>query len=160
MKSKLSSIFLILLILLNGILIFMLLIRPHEARHRPEPNFLIETLQFNEVQKNEFRALDNTHRGVMMNFDEQLKEQKDILFNSFYKENFNADSLTAKIGFIEEKKHAELYRFFSKVRAICSKEQAQTFDKIIQKALRAGDRRPPKEERMPPREHGMPPPKK
>ncbi|MGK0414476.1 MAG: protein CpxP, partial [Polaribacter sp.] len=88
------------------------------------------------------------------------KEQKDILFNSFYKENFNADSLTAKIGFIEEKKHAELYRFFSKVRVICSKEQAQTFDEIIQKALRAGDRRPPKEERMPPREHGMPPQKK
>ena len=117
MKSKLLPILLIFLVVLNGVLIFMLINKPHEKqRQRPERNFLTEQLQFSDVQKEQFRELDEVHRDIMKAMDKNIKEQKDILFSSFYKDNFNSDSLTNKIGFLEGTKEAELFLFFKKVR--------------------------------------------
>ena len=153
MKSKLLPILLFLLMLLNGVLIFMLINKPHEKRKdRPERNFLTEQLQFSDTQKEQFVELDKLHRVNMMGIDKAIKEQKDVLFNSFSKENFNLDSLTNKIGFLEGKKEAEVFSFFHKVRTLCNLNQAKKFDKIIKKALKGGERRPPREGRMPPAE--------
>ena len=113
MKSKLLPYLLFLLILLNGVLIFMLIKKPHENRNRPERNFLTEQLQFSETQKDQFRVLDETHRNVMMRIDKNINEQKEVLFNSFSKENFNLDSLTNKIAVLSGKKESEVFNFFS-----------------------------------------------
>ena len=155
MKSKLLPILLFLLILLNGVLIFMLVKKPHENRKNgPERSFLMEQLQFSDTQKEQFIEFDNAHRNVMMRIDRNVKEQKDVLFNSFQKENFNIDSLTNVIGLLEGKKEAEVFIFFSKVRTLCNSNQTIKFDKIIKKALKRGDRKPPKDRRMPPPENG------
>jgi protein CpxP len=154
MKSKLLPILLILLIILNGILIFMLLKKPHESkRHSQERNFLIQELQFTDHQKDKFLSFDTAHRENMMRLDQEIRKQKDRMFNSFSNENLNLDSLTTKTGLLEGKKDAELFRFFSKVRNICTKEQQSNFDKIINKALKGGKERPPRGE------NGMPPPR-
>ncbi|MCI2227829.1 hypothetical protein MC378_01535 [Polaribacter sp. MSW13] len=159
MKSKLLPILLVLLIFLNAVLIFMLLTKPHEKpQHRQEGNFLIERLQFNDDQKEQFRELDKTHREFMMNFENQIRKNKDVLFNSFSKENFNSDSIISTISVLQAKKDTELYRFFSKVRKICTKKQVKVFDDIINEALK-GSERPPVNERGPRlRNEGMPPP--
>jgi protein CpxP len=163
MRSKLLPISLFLLIILNGILIFMLLKKPHESkRHSQERNFLIQELQFTDHQKDKFLSFDTAHRENMMRLDQEIRKQKDRIFNSFSNENLNLDSLTAKTGLLEGKKDAELFRFFSKVRNICTEEQQINFDKIINKALKVGKERPPrrKGKNHPPRgENGMPPPR-
>lgn len=160
MKSKLLPIFLFLLIILNGVLIFMLVKKPHEnLRNNPSNNFLTEQLQFSEDQKEAFQVLDEEHRNLMIHFEETIKDQKDILFSSFNNEDFNVDSLTVKIGLLEAKKDAQVFSFFKKVRRLCTVEQAKKFDKIIKQAIRGGERRPPNDGRMPPpRNEGMPPP--
>ena len=160
MKSKLLPIFLLLLILLNGVLIFMLVKRPHEnQRDNQKRNFLSEQLNFSDAQKEQFNDLDIVHRGFMQDLEENLREQKDVLFNSFQKKNFNLDSITTNIGILEAKKDVEVFTFFSKVRTLCTTEQAQKFDKIIKEAIRGGERRPPNSGRMPPPDNeGMPPP--
>ncbi|KGL63678.1 hypothetical protein [Polaribacter sp. Hel1_85] len=160
MKSKLLPILLFLLILLNGVLIFMLVKKTHEKRvPRPERNFLIEQLQFSESQTKQFKELDKIHRGFMLKIDNEVRDLKDVLFNSLQKENFNVDSLTSKIGLLEAKKDSEVFNFFKKVRSLCNSEQLQNFDKIIEKALRGGDRRLPIDGRNPPPGNdGMPPP--
>ena len=163
MKSKLLPILFILLIILNGILIFMLLKKPHEnKKHAQERNFLIQELQFTEHQKDKFLSFDSVHREKMMRLEQQIRKQKVRMFNSFSNENLNLDSLTTKTGLLEGKKDAELFRFFSEVRNICTEEQQNNFDKIINKALKGGKERPPrrKGENHPPRgENGMSPPR-
>jgi protein CpxP len=145
MKSKLLPVLLILLIILNGILIFMLLKKPHESkRHSQERNFLIQELQFTDRQKDKFLSFDTAHRENMMRLEQQIRKQKDRMFNSFSNENLNLDSLTTKTGLLEGKKDAELFRFFRKVRNICTEEQQIDFDKIINKALKGGSERAPR----------------
>lgn len=161
MKSKLLPALLIVLILLNGVLIFMLIKKPHENRRRQtERNFLTEQLQFSENQNDKFRGLDRVHRKNMMNLDRQIRKQKDILYNSFGDEKINTDSLIAITGNLEVKKEMEIFNFFKSVRKICTQEQQKKFDVIINKALKRANSGPPKEgKNHPPRNGEMPPPR-
>jgi hypothetical protein len=155
MNSKLRPILLIVLILLNGVLIFMLVKKPHENRqHQKERSFLTEQLNFSEAQKIQFIDLDIPHRNFMMKLDKEIAISKEVLFNSFSNENFNSDEIVRRIGDLEAKKEAEVFRFFSKVRVLCTENQAQSFDKIIKKALKGGKRKPPRGrgENHPPKE--------
>lgn len=165
MKLKLIPVLLVILMLLNGILIFMLIKKPHEnQREFKQRNFLPEQLEFSEDQTKQFVSLDKTHRDFMMSLDKVIMTQKDVLFNSFQKEDFNIDSLTNKIGLLEAKKESEVFGFFKKVRTICNEEQAAKIDKLIKQALRGagGEGRqrmpPPRDGEMPYHNEGMPPP--
>lgn len=158
MKSKLLPIILFLLILLNGVLIFMLVKKPQNRfNQKSKSNFLTQELQFSEDQTMQFNEFERIHRDVMMEIEEQVREQKDVLFNSFQKEGINLDSLTTKIGLLQGDKDLEVYVFFKKVRTLCTLEQSEKFDKIIKKALRGGQRGPGGEG-GPTNEGDMPPP--
>ena len=101
----------------------------------------------------QFNEFERVHRDVMTEIDEQVRAQKDILFNSFQKEAVNLDSLITKIGLLQGKKDLEVFIFFKKIRKLCTLEQSKNFDKIIKKALRGEERRPPNEGDMPPPPH-------
>lgn len=160
MKSKLLPILLVVLILLNGVLIFMLIKKPHlNRKENAERSFLIEQLQFSESQQEKFKTLDNIHRDRMMNLEVSIRKQKDILFNSFADETINVDSLARVAGNLEIKKELEVFNFFKEVRKICTPEQQNKFDAIIKEAIRGGDSRPPRNnENHPPNGERMPPP--
>jgi len=154
MKSKLLPVLLVILILLNGVLIFMLIKKPHEnKRHQQEKNFLIEELQFTDIQKDKFLSFDTVHSGNMMRLEQQIRKQKDVLFNSFSDGVVNIDSLGVLIGKLAGKKDVEVFRFFKSVRKICTKDQQEKFDKIIKKALKRGKKGPPGGRRMSPPEN-------
>jgi hypothetical protein len=155
MKSKLLPVLLVILMLLNGVLIFMLIKKPHEnKRHPQERNFLIRELQFTNNQKDKFLSFDILHRENMMRFDQQLRRQKDVMFNSFSESVTNIDSLSLLIGELTRKKEVEVFRFFKSVRKICTKDQQAKFDRIISKALKGGKKGPPKGRRIPPPKDG------
>ena len=151
MKSKLLPVLLVILMLLNGVLIFMLIKKPHEnKRHPQERDFLIMELKFTNNQKDKFLSFDTLHRENMMRFDQQIRRQKDVIFNSFSESLTNIDSLSLLIGELTRKKEVEVFRFFKSVRKICTKDQQAKFDKIISKALKGGKKGPPKVRRIPP----------
>ena len=85
MKPKLLPVLLVLLILLNGVLIFMLIKKPHQRPklNHKERNFLSEKLQFSDKQEIQFLEYDNAHRETMMVLDKEIRGRKDLLFNSF-----------------------------------------------------------------------------
>lgn len=150
MKSKLLLVLLILLVVLNGVLIFMLIHKPHQnKRPKEEGNFLIEQLQFTDTQKDRFIILDHVHRDHMMSFDHQIRKNKDVLFNSFADKTINIDSLSRVIGILQGKKEMEVFDFFKAVRKICNSKQQEKFDKIIKKAIRAGRKGPSRKGEMP-----------
>ena len=153
MKSKLIPLLLIMLVLLNGVLIFMVIKKPHQNRsqnQKKEKNFLTEQLEFTENQEVNFISLDEFHGNSMMNLDHQIRKQKDALFNSFSNENINIDSLSQIIGKLEGKKEAEVFRFFKSVRKICTPKQQGVFVEIIKKAMKGRKQGPPEKGEMPP----------
>ena len=155
MKSKLLPVLLVILMLLNGILIFMLIKKPQENKRHPQKrNFLIRELQFTDNQKDKFLSFDTLHRENMMRFDQQIRRQKDVIFNSFSESLTNIDSLSILIGELTRKKEVEVFRFFKSVRKICTKDQQAKFNKIISKALKGGKKGPPKGRRIPPPKDG------
>jgi hypothetical protein len=155
MKSKLLPVLLVILMLLNGILIFMLIKKPQENKRHPQKrNFLIRELQFTDNQKDKFLSFDTLHRENMMRFDQQIRRQKDVMFNSFSESLTNIDSLSLLIGELTRKKEVEVFRFFKSVRKICTKDQQAKFNKIISKALKGGLKGPPKGRRIPPPKDG------
>lgn len=161
MKSKLLPALLIVLILLNGVLIFMLIKKPHQNRNnRPERIFLAEQLQFSEAQNDILIRLDNDHKENMNSIDYEIRTQKDILYNSFGNEKLNKDSLIHITGNLEVKKELEVFNFFNSVRKICTSEQQEKFDAIINKALKGGNQGPPRNgQNPPPRDGRIPPPR-
>lgn len=161
MKSKLLPVTLLVLILLNGVLIFMLIAKSKENKTlRPERSFLTEQLQFSKVQTEKFRNLDAIHKEKMMELDHQIRFQKDILFNSFGDKNINIDSLVHITGTLEAKKNLEVFTFFNSVKNICTKEQQEKFNEIINKAIKIGKPGPPEKggNHPPLRDGNMPPP--
>lgn len=162
MKSKLLPTLLIILILLNGVLIFMLIKKPHEIeKHNSGKNFLTEQLNFSESQKELFNNLDEVHREKMLKLDLEIRRKKDVLFNSFNDESIQVDSLIIAASALEVDKELEVYHFFKSVRKICNIEQQKKFDIIINEALKGGQSSPPprKGKNHPPREGVMPPPR-
>lgn len=160
MKSKLLPITLLVLVLLNGVLIFMLITKsPQKKKLGSEKNFLTEQLQFSATQEEQFKSLDAVHKRKMMELDHQIMRQKDVLFNSFGDESINIDSLVNITGKLEAKKDLEIFTFFSSVKKICTKSQQEKFNEIINKALKGG--KPGlggKDGNHPPRNGDMPPP--
>jgi hypothetical protein len=162
MKPKLLPVLLVLLILLNGVLIFMLIKKPHQRPklNHKERNFLSEKLQFSDKQEIQFLEYDNAHRETMMVLDKEIRGRKDLLSKSFADEKINIDSIAKIIGDLELKKELEVFRFFKSVRNLCTENQQKEFDVIIEKAIKGG---PPGlregDRKGPPRNGGMPPPK-
>jgi protein CpxP len=159
MKSKLLPIILTILILLNGVLIFMLIKKPHQNK-KNDRNFLTKQLEFTDIQNKKFISFDDFHKETMKGLDHKIRKHKDLLFNSFSDNTINIDSLSQIIGKLEGEKEGEVFRFFKSVRNICSKEQQQEFDNIINNALKGGKKESPKDGRNhPPRKGTMPPPR-
>ena len=161
MKSKLLPTLLVVIILLNGVLIFMLVKKTHQNKKHPsERNFLTDQLKFSENQHKQFKNLDDIHRSSMSILDKKIRIQKDILFNSFADNNINIDSLTKIIGSFEGEKELEVFRFFKSVRTLCTSDQQKKFDIIINKAIKGSKPRPPSNGgNHPPRGGGISPPR-
>lgn len=158
MKSKLLPIILIVLVLLNVVLIFMLIKKPHQKRNN-ESRFLTEQLEFTNNQNEKFILIDNAHREAMKSLDSNIIKQKELLFNSFSDNSINVDSLSKIIGELEGRKEAEVFRFFKSVRDLCTKSQQEKFNKIINKAIRGGGKGEPRDgKNHSPKDGRMPPP--
>ncbi len=160
MKSKLLPVLLVMLILLNGVLIFMLIKKPHKkGNQNQEREFLSKQLKFTEDQQIKFINLDEIHRERMMEFEEQIRKHKDLLFHSFSNDDVNIDSISKIIGRIDGEREVEVFQFFRSVRKICTVDQQEKFDTIIEKALKGGQNGPQRDGRNhPPGREGMPPP--
>ncbi len=152
MRKKILYIFFVVLLVINVVLLYMLIQKPHKQSVSGD-HFLTTQLQFDDDQEQRFHFLDREHRKQMRRIDAQIRIAKEELFNSFSDTAFSSRAITEKIGELETKKEQELYAFFKQVRKICDSEQAKKFDHIIKEALH---RRGPGKKRGP---KGPPPPR-
>lgn len=155
MRKKILYAFLIVMIVINAVLLYLIIDKKMGKGPSKGQTFLTEQLNFSEAQKDQFFKLDKEHRHKMMAFDDELTDLRELLFQSFDKENISIDTLTMKMGDLETEKQSELFSFFGKVRDLCDEEQTKKFDKIIQEVLHKRGPKGPKgkPDELPPPPH-------
>ncbi len=114
-----------------------------QLERKPPGAFLAKELDFDQGQKEAFRALTREHRRKMRGISDEIRELKDVFFQGLSdtsEHGMNIDSIAALIGNLEKEKDLEVYHHFEKVRELCNATQKEKFGKIIQDALRKGAR--------------------
>ncbi len=82
MRKKVLYIFFVVLLVVNGVLLYMLIQKPHK-KSISKDHFLTAQLQFDEDQEDRFHFFDREHRKQMRRIDVQIRTAKEELFNSF-----------------------------------------------------------------------------
>ena len=131
------------MLIINAMLLYMIIEKKGKKGPVKGQTFLMQELNFSEDQKQQFLVLDNAHRKRMIQIDDESKELRETLFNSYNKETASKDSLMSRFGNLEAARQDELFSFFTKVRKLCDEEQSKKFDEIIQKELHRRGPKPP-----------------
>jgi hypothetical protein len=129
------------MLIINAMLLYMIIEKNGKKAPPKGQTFLMQELNFSEDQKKQFLVLDDAHRKRMIQIDDESKELRETLFDSYNEETASKDSLMTLFGNLEAARQEELFSFFGKVRKLCDDSQAKKFDQIIKKAI---DRKGPK----------------
>jgi Spy/CpxP family protein refolding chaperone len=138
------------LVLLNvGTLAFVLFSKPSEppppfplppgAGHPQFDRMIVETLQLNYAQRQQFEMMKQEHHESMMKLDREYNEMlKDYLglLKNVPVDQTTKDSLERKLSQIQVQKASITLDHFTKLRAICTPEQQSRFDSLIPELTR------------------------
>lgn len=134
------------LVILNLILIG--LITTHQMKrgdHRHGDNdrrsaFLSKRLGFTADQTQQYEELRKEHRAEKKELQKQVDEMRKQVFQlsrSDQESSVVADSLTNEIGVLVAEMELDTYQYFTDIRAICTPEQLQKLDSLVQNMIRS-----------------------
>ena len=115
-KNLILYLLLFFLIVFNGFFIVNYIGNSeHKKSGRPQmPDiFLIKKLNFNDSQVEEFKRKSQGHHETMMQYSNDIKDLKDLLFNSLSDKidsSLSIDSITSLIGKKEKQKQEPAHR--------------------------------------------------
>ena len=109
----------------------------------PGGKFLEERLGMTTAQTRQLRDIREGHFPKMRSLTEDFQQKRKRLHSTLRTGNNNSqlDELAAEVGKAQAKIEREIYDHFSQIRAICTEEQKEIFDKIMIDVLQRGDRR-------------------
>ena len=147
-KVRILSIAVVLLLVVNGITLFMLLRHrgPHDGvppRDRPKM-MVIERIGFDDEQVRAYEVLIDRHRAAIIAQDEALGNARRDLFNDLAATDpARRDSIVQQIARLQAQVEMINHAHFAEVRALCKPDQLPRFDAMIgELASFFGKRRP------------------
>ena len=102
-------------------------------------DFIISKLDLNEEQQKVFEELRQEHFQEMKNLQDNIRVEKDAMYDLLKSDQPDTTASYQHIARImqnEEKLEHITFNHFRKVRAICTAEQQQHFDVIIDEVMR------------------------
>ncbi len=123
---------------------------PPPLQGRQGFDLLVKELQMTDAQKTAYEQLRGEHQGSVRPLREQMKNSKDDLFELLKNDTVSlvtVETAAAKPALIQQQMDIASFQHFQKLRALCTAEQKEKFDKIIQDVIRQmapmqGGRRP------------------
>lgn len=112
---------------------------PPPPSHGTPKDFIISKLDLNEEQQKIFEELRQEHFQEMKVLQENIRNEKDAMYDLLKSNNPDTALSYQYIGRImqnEERLEHITFNHFRKVRAICTPEQQQHFDVIIDEVMR------------------------
>ena len=144
-KNTLLYILVAFLVVMNGF--FMIKIFGDKPPRNPNPGkFIAKELRFDEAQMKGFNKMNDMHHNEMRKISREVKELKDQLFAEISEITVNEDKvndLARRIGEKERQKDLKTFYHFKEVQKICTEDQRERFNTIVQQALkRRGKKKP------------------
>lgn len=142
-RNKLLGGAVIVLVIFNAaLLVFLWLGRLENNRMNNGPEakgrFLEESLSLSPEQIDQLEILKAAHFKRINQYQRDFNEARRQLHGLLMTENSDqkAKALSVKMGNIQSKIEISTFDHFASIRAICTPEQQQTFDRIISEVLR------------------------
>lgn len=160
------------LVILNLILIGFIASSTYHKRDRDyksgenrRAEFIAKKIGFSDSQKQAYDSLNTIHGSETRSLQNTINDKRRQVFALSRAENNSpeiADSLTTEIGFLVSKMELRTYEHIVNVRALCTPDQLQTLDSLIQAMIKY--RRPNKaddndQNRRKPNKQDSPPPR-
>lgn len=153
-KSKLLTITIIGLLLLNFATIgFLFLNSPNKEHHPPMDrmrprDMIVQKLHFDESQKKEFEKLIEWHKDEIQKYDEEIRKSKielyDLLLNNVI-DIKEKDSLIAEIIRNQKEIEAVHFKHFEDIKKLCKENQKDDFNNLSKDLARIfGPNKPPR----------------
>lgn len=143
-KFRFLTLAVIVLLLLNlGTLLFLLLPKKDEGMSRAPGNaasdYIIEQLQLDTRQQEQFIELRNQHRAIVRQAREEDRRLHDIYFSLLKTDNpeeGKVDSVSSLIAEQRSQIEAATFEHFRQLRKLCRPEQKLRFDATIDEIAR------------------------
>lgn len=142
-KVKILSISVAALILLNLCVLIYISQKPTQPPpfengpprdHNGPAIIIIEKLQFNKAQIEQFNTLKNQHRLQIKQFNAAIKQTKTLLYQSISNDNGKnySDSLIERLGSLQKDIERTHYNHFQSIKAICTPDQQERFKALME----------------------------
>ena len=142
-KVKILSISVAALILLNLCVLLYISQKPTQPppfqNGPPRDNngpalIIIEKLQFNKAQIEQFNALKNQHHSLINQYAAEIKLTKTLLYQSISKDTGKnySDSLFERLGSLQKDIERTHYNHFQSIKAICTPDQQGRFKSLME----------------------------
>ncbi|RAJ16879.1 Spy/CpxP family protein refolding chaperone [Olleya aquimaris] len=138
-KNTILYLLIFVLIVVNGFFLYNYLVRPQHQGPKESGNFIAKELHLNKAQMQEFNTLEDKHHNVMKGINDDIKNDKDALFEKITASQINKATVDSLITSITNKKGLKEKEMFSRLRGIyllCNDKQKERFSDIIKKARR------------------------
>jgi len=145
-NKKFTLISLSVLVILNLVLIGFITTSAFDKRDRNRKGdedrraeYIANQLGFSAAQKQDYDSLNANHRKETKALQQKVDEKRRAMFRLTRSKNASfetADSLTAEIGLLVSDMELRTYEHISNVRALCTPQQLEKLDSLIQKMIR------------------------
>ena len=144
-KSKLITLFAILMAALNLILVFFLWNKkPHHPRWEGPKQVIIEKLNFDENQVQAYELLIEQHQIKGQELNSEIGNFKKQLYQTLLSKDLVAkDSLMNEIDLKKQEIEEMNYSHFQELKALCSPEQEEAFVLLVDELGRLFNGGPP-----------------
>lgn len=134
-KNKLLILSVIVLITINLVLVAFILFRaPHHPKHGGPRNIIIERLQFDNNQIDQYDVFIKKHRSDITSIEEQILTNKNQLYSLLQEEKVDTlkrDSLIALISELHIQIENVNFNHFGEIKSLCTPEQLNDFNLLV-----------------------------
>jgi protein CpxP len=143
-KTKLLTITVIGLLLLNFAILAFLLVSGSRGHKRPtdrpegRPNpreIIIEKLHFDDKQQKEYAELIKWHRGEIKKLDSNIRQTKNELYSQLNQTEVNLktkDSLITLLNSYQNQVEETHFKHFEDIKKLCHQDQLEDFNELTE----------------------------
>jgi hypothetical protein len=137
-NSKLKSVALVVLVLINLVLLSFILKNNHHAKdtqfkhkHQQPKDFIIQKLNFDDNQISLYEIEIQKHRSEISRLEDQIKSSKQLLYSLLKTNNsIKSDSLIEDLAALQKKIEITHFDHFLKIKSICKPNQRNDFEEL------------------------------
>lgn len=133
LKYLVFGLFLLNVLTVSSLLFFEINSKNRNHQHPKPDEIIIEKLNFDKLQQQQYRKLITWHRSRINNFENQIKKNKQLLYFELSKNNIDLkrkDSLISNLSLFQKEIEIIHFQHFEDIKKMCKPEQIENFKNL------------------------------